>query len=129
MQCDVVGRKNVFGYDDYGNQLFEGADLAQDALNMATLSYEVSVVPIPESDGSVTVTLNSSANGTATLAGTINGQSLSESAVVWFEPGKGNKAYLTIKSFKLGMAITYVVTLDVTGSYTESVSAPALPFG
>ncbi len=129
VQCDVVGRKNVFGYDDYGNLLFEGADLAQDALYVATSSHEVSVIPIPEGDGSVTVTLNSTRNGTATLAGTYNGQSFSESAVVWFEPGKGNKAYLTIKSFKLGMTITYVVTLDVTGSYTESVSAPALPFG
>jgi hypothetical protein len=126
-QYDIVGRKNVFGYDDYNNLLFEGADLAQDALNQATSSHGVSEV-LP-ANGSVTVTLDPSCNGVATLAGTINGKSVSESAVVWYEPVNETTAYLRIYSFSLGMQVTYVVTLDSSGSYTESVNPPTVPAG
>ena len=126
---NIVGRKNVFGYDDYSNLLFEGAELAQDALSTAIYSHEISEVPF--AGGSVTVTLDSSSYGVARLAGTINGKSFSESVVVWYEPDPNDntRATLVVNSFSLGMPIIYVVTLDSSGSYTETVSAPGFPAG
>ena len=125
---NIVGRKNVFGYDASGNCRFEGADLAQDALTEAINSHQVSEIVF--AGGSVTVTLNGSYNGVAMLAGTLNGKPFSESAMVRYETGNTQtRAYLKVWSFTLGMEITYVVTLDESGSYTENVDAPVLPAG
>ena len=128
VQCNIVGRRNVFGYDASGNCRFEGADLAQDALTEAINSHQVSEIVF--AGGSVTVTLNGSYNGVAMLAGTLNGKPFSESAMVRYETGNTQtRAYLKVWSFTLGMEITYVVTLDESGSYTENVDAPVLPAG
>ena len=128
--CDIVGRRNVFDRDGNGNLLFEDAGFVQDALNMAIADHQASVIPIPEAEGSVTVTLNAKGNGVATLAGTMNGQPFSESAVVWFEYGKGNVFYLRILSFRLGSIITYMATVDNWYDMSiQAVSAPSLPFG
>ena len=128
-QYNIVGRRNVFGYDDYLNLLFDGAGLAQDALNQAELTHQTETINF--ANGSVTVTIDGSCNGLATLAGTVDGRPFSESAVVWYEPDPKNstRAYLIINSFSIGMPIIYVVTLDSSGSYAESVSAPSVPAG
>ena len=80
--------------------------------------------------GEVNVTLSENNDGTVYLAGTLNGKTFSEQAVVRYEAGNTQtRAYLKVWSFTLGMEITYVVTLDESGSYTESVDAPVLPAG
>jgi len=126
---NVVGRKNVFGRDDMNNPLFEGAGLAQDALEQAVLHQQSSHLTF--AGGDVTVTLNGICNGLATLTGTINGNPFSESAVVWYkpDPNEATRAYLVINSFNLGMPIIYVLTLDLSGPWTETVSAPGFPEG
>ena len=126
---NVVGRRNVFECDDSGNPLFEDAVVARDALNVAVLTRKTSTIAFDE--GSVTVTIDSSCNGVATLAGTFDGQPFSESAVIWYEPNPNNvrKAYLIVNSFSIGMPIIYVVTLDSSCSYVESVAAPGVPVG
>ncbi len=127
LQCNIVGRRNVFGYDDDGYLLFEGANLAQSALNVATVNHRISEIPF--AGGSVTVTLDENANGVATLAGTIEGKSFSESAVVWYEPVNETIAYLRIYSFSLGTSITYVVTIDPSVPCADSVAPPTIPAG
>ena len=126
---NVVGRKNVFGYDDHSNLLFEGAGLAQDALNQAVSNHQSSDITFAE--GSVTVALDERYNGLATLTGTIDGQPFSESAVVWYEsdPKDNTRAYLVINSFNLGKSIIYVLTLDLSGPFTDTVSEPGFPEG
>lgn len=126
VQCNIVGRRNVFGYDASGNCRFAGAELAQDALEMTSKE----TANIHFAGGEVNVTLSENNDGTVYLAGTLNGKTFSEQAVVRYEAGNTQtRAYLKVWSFTLGMEITYVVTLDESGSYTESVDAPVLPAG
>lgn len=126
---NAVGRKNVFGYDDFSNLLFEGAGLAQDALTAATYDHQISHLTF--AGGDVTVTLQDSYNGVAMLTGKIDGKEFTESAVVWYESINETKALLVVHSFNLGTTISYVVTVvqDYSGSRVDEVSAPDFPAG
>ena len=127
-QHDIVGRKNVFGYDANGNPLFEGAEVAQEALDLAILYHQSA--PVLFAGGSATVTLDGT--GVAKLAGTLNGKAFSESAVLWYVGGEGESTrFLKIWSFTLGMPITYKLTYETDGYglYLDSVGAPSAPAG
>ena len=120
---NIVGRRNVFGYNANSDLNFEGAEDAQQALEdaeskkaSATLSVEGNIV---------TVTIDSKCNGTAKLVGSI-GKEFTESAVFWYEEA-GSDRYLKINSFNLGMTITYKLTYS--GSTLISVSDPMVPAG
>ena len=127
-QYDIVGRRNVFGHNANGGLLFEGADVAQEALDLASLLHLSASVSF--GGGSATITL--SETGVAKLAGTLYGKSFSESAVVWYLGGEGESTrYLRIWSFSLGMQITYRLRYlsDGSGLYLDSVDAPSAPSG
>lgn len=128
-QRNIVGRRNVFGYDDSSNLLFEGADLAQDALDQAAYSYQSSDVAF--AGGSVTVAIDGRCNGLATLTGTIDGKAFVESAVIQYAVISETKGMLVIRSFNLGMEITYGVNVvqDYAGPYVDEVGPPTLPQG
>ncbi len=125
---DIEGRKNVFGRDaDTDLPLFEGAGVAQEALEKAFSVYPYHVISFD--GGSATVTLDSGKNGNVTLSGTYNGKSFSESAVLWYEvnPGDPSIRYLRFWSFSIGQPISYVLKYD--GGILQTVSAPAVPEG
>jgi len=127
-QHDIVGRRNVFGYNANGGLLFEGADVAQEALDLATLLHKTASVSF--AGGSATITVNGT--GVAKLAGTLNGKAFSESAVIWYVGDEGaSTRYLTIWSFSLGMPINYKLTYktDGYGQYLDSIDAPSAPAG
>ena len=127
-QYDIVGRRNVFGYNANGGLLFAGADVAQEALDLASLLHPSASVSF--AGGNATITL--SGTGVAKLTGTLNGKAFSESAVVWYLGGEGESTrFLRIWSFSLGMPITYKLTYqtDGYGSYLDSVDAPSAPAG
>ena len=126
-QYDIVGRRNVLSRDANGNLIFAGAEIVEDAVSVAIYSHGFSS-PVKNAAG-VTATINDSCDGTVKLAGTYYGKEISESAVVWYDIGPGTMAYLKIHSFSLGTTVTYVVTLDSSGSYAESVDAPSAPAG
>ena len=127
-QYDIVGRRNVFGYNANGGLLFAGADVAQEALDLASLLHPSASVSF--AGGNATITL--SGTGVAKLTGTLNGKAFSESAVVWYLGGEGETTrFLRIWSFSLGMPITYKLTYqtDGYGLYLDSVDAPSAPAG
>jgi hypothetical protein len=127
-QHDIVGRRNVFGYNAKGGLLFDGADVAQEALDLATLLHKTASVSF--AGGSATITLNGT--GVAKLVGTLNGKAFSESAVIWYVGDEGaSTRYLTIWSFSLGMPINYKLTYktDGYGQYLDSIDAPSAPAG
>lgn len=128
-QHEIFGRRNVLSCDANGNLVFDGAEIVYDALDWA-LSNSLGSSPVTNAED-VMATINSNYDGTVKLAGTYYGKTISESAVVWYEPDPKNstRAYLIINSFSIGMPIIYVVTLDSSGSYAESVSAPSVPAG
>ena len=123
----IEGRKNVFGRDADMNPLFEGAGVAQEALEKAFEVHSSSAISFD--GGSATVTLDSGKNGNVTLSGTYNGKSFSESAVLWYEvnPGDPSIRYLRFWSFSIGQPISYVLKYD--GGILQTVSAPAVPEG
>ena len=126
-QYDIVGRRNVLSRDANGNLIFAGAEIVEDAVSVAIYSHGFSS-PVKNAAG-VTATINDSCDGTVKLAGTSGGKEISEWAVFWYDIGPGTMAYLKIHSFSLGTTVTYVVTLDSSGSYAESVDAPSAPAG
>ena len=128
-QHEIFGRRNVLSCDANGNLVFEGAGVVSDALTWALFNLP-QPSPVTFADG-VTATISSNCDGTVKLAGTYYGKTISESAVVWYEPVNATIAYIRIYSFNLGMQVTYKVTIvnDSAGPYVDTVDPPAVPAG
>ena len=128
-QHEIFGRRNVLSCDANGNLVFDGAEIVYDALDWA-LSNSLGSSPVTNAED-VMATINSNYDGTVKLVGTYYGKTISESAVVWYEPVNATIAYIRIYSFNLGMQVTYKVTIvnDSAGPYVDTVDPPAVPAG
>ena len=123
-QSNIVGRRNVFGYDANNVLKFEGAETAQDTLE--TAAFHKASVSLSVEGNIVTVTFDSNNNGTAKLVGNI-GKEFTESAVFWYEEA-GSVRYLRLNSFNLGTTIFYRLEYNGSGGLI-SIYGPVVPAG
>ena len=123
-QSNIVGRRNVFGYNADESLKFEGAEDAQDTLK--TVAFHKASATITVDGNIVTVTVDPSENGTVKLVGNV-GKQFTESAVFWYETD-GLVRYLRIHSFNLGTTITYRLEYNGSGGLI-SIAGPTVPEG